>query len=333
MLRRFHSPHDPTPRTHLLSNGRYAVMITAAGSGYSRWGDLAVTRWREDVTCDGWGSYVFLRDVNSGDVWSAGYQPSGAEPDSYEVVFSEDRVEIVRRDGSLTTTLEVDGLARGRCRGSPRVDLEPRNPDAGDRADLLRRAGAGRRPLADAAHPAFSKLFVQTEFVRRRRRPAGDATQAVARRAARSGRRISRVVEGESVGGRPVRDRPRAFPRSRARRPDADLGDRRTTALGHRRHRARSDLQPAPPRADCAGCNRSRRVLDAGRAVARARPSTWPTSTTTRPPSSARSRWRGPRPRCSFAISASDPTRRSSSSVSRIACSTPTRRCAPRPTC
>ena len=63
------------PRTHLLSNGGYAVMITTAGSGYSRWRDLAVTRWREDVTCDVWGSYIFLRDIRSGEVWSAGYQP------------------------------------------------------------------------------------------------------------------------------------------------------------------------------------------------------------------------------------------------------------------
>ncbi|MGZ4792540.1 MAG: glucoamylase family protein, partial [Ilumatobacteraceae bacterium] len=66
MLRRFSSPHDAIPRTHLLSNGRYAVMVTAAGSGYSRWGDIAVTRWREDVTRDSWGSYLFMRDMHSG---------------------------------------------------------------------------------------------------------------------------------------------------------------------------------------------------------------------------------------------------------------------------
>src|ERR1019366_472196 len=94
-------------RTHLLSNGRYAVMITAAGSGYSRWRDVAVTRWREDVTCDNWGSYVFLRDARAGAVWSAGYQPSGTRPDSYEVAFSEGRVEIIRHDGAITTTLEA----------------------------------------------------------------------------------------------------------------------------------------------------------------------------------------------------------------------------------
>jgi len=82
-------------------------MLTGAGSGYSRWRDLAVTRWREDVTRDAWGSYIFLRDVDSGKAWSAGHQPTCLEADAYEVTFSEDRAQIVRRDGSLTTTLDV----------------------------------------------------------------------------------------------------------------------------------------------------------------------------------------------------------------------------------
>ncbi len=99
VLRRFRSPHDPTPRTHLLSNGRYTVMVTAAGSGFSRWNGLDVTRWREDATRDPWGSYLFLSDEQSGRVWSAGYQPSGIEPDAYEAVYSEDRVEIHRPTG------------------------------------------------------------------------------------------------------------------------------------------------------------------------------------------------------------------------------------------
>ena len=105
--RRFTTPHDSIPRTHLLSNGRYAVMVTAAGSGYSRWGDVAVTRWREDVTRDAWGSYLFLRDMATGAVWSAGHQPSGVEADSYEVTFSEDHAEFSRRDGSITTDLTI----------------------------------------------------------------------------------------------------------------------------------------------------------------------------------------------------------------------------------
>src|SRR6185436_13915646 len=88
-VRRVRSPHGAAPETHLLSNYRYAVVLTAAGSGYSRWGDLAVTRWREDPTRDDWGTYVFLSDVERHRVWSTGYQPSAAEPDLYEVAFYE----------------------------------------------------------------------------------------------------------------------------------------------------------------------------------------------------------------------------------------------------
>src|SRR6266513_302496 len=99
--RRLTTGYGPTPATHLLSNGRYAVMLTAAGSGYSRWHDLAVTRWREDSTCDDAGSYFFLRDIESGALWSAGYQPSGVEPVSYQVSLTEDRAEFIRRAGAI----------------------------------------------------------------------------------------------------------------------------------------------------------------------------------------------------------------------------------------
>ena len=164
VLRRFNSPHDIIPRTHLLSNGHYSVMITAAGSGYSRWRHLAITRWREDTTRDAWGTYIFLRDTRTGDVWSAGYQPTGIEPDRYEVDFSEDRAEIVRQDGSLVTTLEVVV--------SPEDDAEIRRvtlKNTGGRARDIEVTSYAEivlaTPAADAAHPAFSNLFVETEFV------------------------------------------------------------------------------------------------------------------------------------------------------------------------
>ena len=60
----------PVPEVHLLSNGRYHVAVTAAGGGYSRWRDLAVTRWREDSTRDCWGTFCYLRDVETGEFWS-----------------------------------------------------------------------------------------------------------------------------------------------------------------------------------------------------------------------------------------------------------------------
>ncbi len=163
-LRRFESPHDITPRTHLLSNGRYTVMVTAAGAGFSRWGNLAVTRWREDATCDGWGSFIFLRDAETGDVWSAGFQPSGTEADAYDVVYSEDRAKIMQRHRSVSITLEIVV--------SPEDDAELRrltvtNLEDRDREiDVTSYAEVVLAPQgADEAHPAFSNLFVETEFV------------------------------------------------------------------------------------------------------------------------------------------------------------------------
>jgi len=106
VLRRYRTPHGSRPNTHLLSNGRYAVMLTAAGSGYSRWRDLAVTRWREDATRDDTGSYIYLRDAVGGPHWSPGFQPSGTSPDSYNVSFAEDRAEFIRRDGTVQSVIQ-----------------------------------------------------------------------------------------------------------------------------------------------------------------------------------------------------------------------------------
>ncbi|HEY2465029.1 MAG TPA: hypothetical protein VGI32_13305 [Steroidobacteraceae bacterium] len=165
--RRFSSPYQATPRTHLLSNGSYSVMLTAAGSGYSRWRDLALTRWREDPTCDPWGFYIFLRDVFNGHVWSAGYQPIGRESEIYEAAFFEERVEIRRKDGPIRTIMEIIV--------SPEEDAEARhlslsNEGRGVREiELTSYAEVVLSPAAaDSAHPAFSKMFVQTEFVAER---------------------------------------------------------------------------------------------------------------------------------------------------------------------
>ena len=164
MIRRFTSPHELTPATHLLANGRYAVMMTSAGSGYSRWRDLVITRWREDRTCDAWGTYVFLRDCQNGQVWSAGYQPSGVEPDTYEAVFPEDHVEIRRRDGAIATVLEVvvspEDDAEVRRVSLTNLGARTRDIELTSYAEIVLAT-----PAADAAHPAFSNLFVQTEFV------------------------------------------------------------------------------------------------------------------------------------------------------------------------
>jgi cyclic beta-1,2-glucan synthetase len=224
--RRFQSPHQPIVQTQLLSNGRYAVMMTAAGSGYSRWGDLAVTRWREDATCDCWGTYIFLRDADGGTVWSAAYQPSGVEPDSYEATFFEDRVEIARRDGTITTRLEV--LV------SPEDDAEVRRVTISNGDNRVREIELTSyaevvlsTDAADAAHPAFSNLFVQTELVAdigavlatRRRRSPGEPDVWAAHLA---------VVEGEVVGAAQFEtDRARFLGRGRGIRSPISVVDGR----------------------------------------------------------------------------------------------------------
>jgi cyclic beta-1,2-glucan synthetase len=163
-LRRFESPHDITPRSHLLSNGRYTVMLTAAGSGFSRWNGLELTRWREDTTRDCWGTFVFLRDTRTGEVWSAGFQPSGVEVDEYDVVYSEDRAKITQRDRSLAITLEVvvstEDDAELRKLTVTNVGNRDREIDFTSYAEVVLALRG-----ADEAHPAFSNLFVETKFV------------------------------------------------------------------------------------------------------------------------------------------------------------------------
>jgi cyclic beta-1,2-glucan synthetase len=189
---------EKSPRTHLLSNGNYSVMLTAAGSGYSRWRDLALTRWREDPTCDPFGYYVFLRDAADGRVWSAGYQPVGCEPDSYDAAFSEDRAEITRRDGPILTSTEI--LV------SPEDDAEVRRvsvTNEGNRTREIELTTYAEMVLAasgaDSAHPAFSKLFVLTDFI------AESGTLLATRRARDSGEpevwvALTSTLQGEAVG-------------------------------------------------------------------------------------------------------------------------------------
>ncbi len=176
-IRVFSSPDTPTPEVQLLSNGRYHVMVTNAGGGYSRWKDLAVTRWREDGTCDNWGTFCYLREVASGVYWFTAHQPTLKPAQSYEAIFSEGRAEFRRRDSIRAG--EADGgdfETHTEIVVSPEDDIELR------RVRIINRSRRRRQiditsyaevviapPAADALHPAFSKLFVQTEILPERR--------------------------------------------------------------------------------------------------------------------------------------------------------------------
>ncbi|WP_373559803.1 GH36-type glycosyl hydrolase domain-containing protein [Bordetella genomosp. 10] len=196
-VRRYsHLPPGP-PHTHLLSNGRYTVMLTTAGGGYSRWRDYAITRWHADPTRDAMGSRIFLRDLRRGTEWSTAPHSMDADSTQCRIEFSEDRADFLRRDGSLTTTMQV--LVSGETDGEVRrVSLvnsgrRARDIELTSYAELVLAT-----PAADRAHPAFSKMFVVTEFL-----PEFGALLATRRRRSPEEPEIwaahFAVIEGESL--------------------------------------------------------------------------------------------------------------------------------------
>jgi len=158
------TPNTAMPAVQLLSNGRYHVMVTNSGAGYSRWKDLAVTRWREDVTRDNWGTFCYIRDLKSETFWSNTYQPTLKKADKYEAAFSQGRVDYHSVNNEIETHTEIVV--------SPEDDIEMR------RVLITNRSGT-RKTIevtsyaevvlaaapSDAIQPAFSNLFVQTEIL------------------------------------------------------------------------------------------------------------------------------------------------------------------------
>jgi cyclic beta-1,2-glucan synthetase len=164
VLDRFASPDTPLPRVHLLSNGEYSLMVTNAGGGYSRWKEWEITRWRADSTRDNWGTFFYVKDVESGVAWSAAHQPLRRAPRQADVLFTADKAEFIRRDADIETRMEVFV--------SPEDDVEIRRFSFSNRSNRTRRleltsyAELALAPHnADRAHPAFNKLFIQTEAV------------------------------------------------------------------------------------------------------------------------------------------------------------------------
>ena len=100
-------PICPRREVHLLSNGRYHVVVSSAGGGYSRWRDLAVTRWREDATRDSWGTFIYLRDLATGEFWSAAHQPCLRTTKGYEAIFTQARAEFRQRHAGLEVHTEI----------------------------------------------------------------------------------------------------------------------------------------------------------------------------------------------------------------------------------
>ena len=247
------SPSIVVPRLALLGHEDYATMVSAAGSGWSRWRGSAITRWREDGTRDPWGSWFYLRCMESGEVWSPSAQPLGLDPAAIETRFDEHAARFAHRRGGLTTTLEiaVDPGSALEMRGIGLRNDGDRARDIEITSYLELVLGS---PRGDASHPAFSKMFVQTHAhdgvllaTRRKREPSEPDIWAA----------HAMVVDGNALGSPQYEtDRALFIGRDRDARSPRALGNRRPGLRSRRlcRRNAASLLQP-------------RRLLDAARGL------------------------------------------------------------------
>ncbi len=162
-MRIINTPNTIIPEVQLLSNGRLNVMVTNAGSGYSRWKDISLTRWRQDGTSDDWGNFCYIKDIENNEYWSVAHQPALKDAETYEAVFSQGRAEFRRKDLQLETHTEIVI--------SPEDDIELRRVHITNRSRKKRTlqitsyAEVVLAPAnADKAHPAFSNLFIETNI-------------------------------------------------------------------------------------------------------------------------------------------------------------------------
>ena len=167
-IRKYNKPNETMPKTHILSNGDYSVVLTDRGTGYSKNNDIQITRWREDITLDSYGTFCFLKNVETGAVWSSAYAPINIMPDDYEVIFTPDKVQYRRIDKDIETVTEIV-VASGDNVEIRRISVK----NLGEKTEILELTSYFEVVMAlqtqDIAHPAFSNLFVETEYLPQKR--------------------------------------------------------------------------------------------------------------------------------------------------------------------
>ncbi|MHB1319823.1 MAG: glucoamylase family protein, partial [Anaerolineae bacterium] len=213
---------SPAPQVHFLSNGHYGVLITNAGAGFSNWQDLDLTRWRADTTREDCGTWIYVQDRESGALWSAATQPTGARPESQAIQFYPHMAEFRRHDHGIGLTMEITV--------APEDDVEIRRISLTNHTERIRRVtltSYGEVILtpqaADLRHPAFGNLFVESEYVpdtntllfRRRPRSASEARIYLAHSAT--------VSQGHPITGANETDRARFLGRGQSLRTPAAL--------------------------------------------------------------------------------------------------------------
>ncbi|MFT8315411.1 MAG: glucoamylase family protein [Clostridium sp.] len=164
IVRIYNNAKTEMPETHILSNGVYSMMISNSGSGYSKKQDMMLYRWKEDVTTEDKGLFFYIRDITDNRLWSAAYEPSKTEGDSYEAIFALDKVEFKRKDGDVETHTEI--AVSNEDNTEVRKLTLKNNGSTEKLIEVTSYSEITLAPLnADEVHPAFSNLFIRTEFV------------------------------------------------------------------------------------------------------------------------------------------------------------------------
>ncbi|MDP4177408.1 MAG: glucoamylase family protein [Bacillota bacterium] len=164
VARKYSTALTEIPETHLLSNGEYSLMITNGGSGYSKINDVMLYRWKEDVTLDSGGMYIFIKNLNSNEYWSTTFQPCKYEGENYEVTFLLDKAEFKRKDGNISTYTEIAVSSEDNTEVR-RVSITNHS----EHSRIIEVTSYCEVTLAqysaDLVHPAFSNLFIKTEYL------------------------------------------------------------------------------------------------------------------------------------------------------------------------
>ncbi len=162
-VRQIDAANTPQPHVALLGHLPYTIMVTSCGAGYSRFEDLAITRWRNDGTRDNTGQFCYIRDTTRNSVWSAAYQPTCVPGEWYRALLATDRVTYHRADNGIETRTEIavvpDDSAEVRRVTVTNNGTETREIELTSYGEIVLTA-----PDADRAHPAFANLFVETEW-------------------------------------------------------------------------------------------------------------------------------------------------------------------------
>ena len=163
-LRTFYKSDTFLPEPRFLSNGHYSVMISNSGSGYSRWGDLDLTKWVEDPVKDAVGSFYYIRNVYKNKVWSPTFHPCRVKGDEMKMEFSLGKIAFYRTDGDIHTSMQAIVV--------PDLDAEIREItlcNNGNEPCLLELTSFLELSLNHherfQSHPVYSKMFIETEFV------------------------------------------------------------------------------------------------------------------------------------------------------------------------